>query len=111
MTGKRNRNRDRGKAHQKKTAEALGMLNVGTLSGEDLYHQTFSGECKSTAKFVGRKWYAQAEKNAHGKIPFICVHETGTPYEKDLVMLSLQHFKELLFPVVPVLPMETEVAP
>lgn len=96
MAGKVNRNRDRGKAHQKNIAEQLGGLNIGTLGGEDVHLENYSIECKSMARFVGSKWYKQAQINSKHKPPLVIIHITNTRYENDLVLMSLKDLKILL---------------
>lgn len=89
-------NRQRGKAHQSKTADAFGGLNVGTLGGEDVHHSKFSIECKSTQKFVGEKWYEQACKNnKFDRIPIVVVHIKGKRYEEDYVIIKRKDFLKL----------------
>lgn len=95
MIGKVNRNRQRGKSHQKKTATALNGLNIGTLGGVDVITDKYAVECKSVAKFVGKKWYEQAVKNSIGKEPIVSIHITGTSYEKDFILMSIETFKKM----------------
>jgi len=90
-------NRQRGKAHQKKTAEALGGLDIGILGGVDVINNTFSIECKSRKKFVAKGWMDQCIKNnkKFNKIPLLVVHEKGKRYDNDLVIMRISDFKEL----------------
>ena len=86
-------NRQRGKAHQKKTAQLLGGVNVGTLGGEDVLTDEYSVECKSTKAFVGAKWFKQCDdNNTRKKIPLVIVHVRGTRYTEDLVIIRMKDF-------------------
>jgi len=90
-------NKSRGKAHEKKMAEMLNGINIGTLGGEDVAHDKLSVECKSRLKFIGTGWYEQAVKNnKRGKIPVVIVHIKNKSYDNDLVMLNINDFKRLL---------------
>jgi hypothetical protein len=91
-------NRQRGKAHQKKTADALNGIDIGILGGVDVIDKEFSVECKSRQKFVGRGWMDQCVKNnkkAFDKTPLIVVHEKGKQYKNDLVLMRIADFKRL----------------
>lgn len=89
-------NRQRGKRHQKKIAEKLNGLNLGTLGATDVLTEDFAIECKSRQKFVGEVWYEQAEKYAKGKIPIVIIHIKGKNYDNDYVLIKLKHFKPLI---------------
>jgi hypothetical protein len=92
-------NRQRGKAHQKRIAEELSGMNVGTLGGEDVvvFDPPMSVECKSRKKFIGESWFAQCTLNNKRKVtPVVTVHIVGKGVDNDIVMLRMKDFKELL---------------
>lgn len=90
-------NRVRGKRHQKKTAEMLNGLNIGTLGGADVLAGNFVVECKSRVKFVGEGWFKQAEKHCKkGQIPVVVIHIKGTHYDNDFVMVKMKDFRKLI---------------
>lgn len=92
------RNRKSGRRNEKKLAAFLGLDRVGVFGGEDLKHTTFSIEAKSREKFVANKWMEQSEKNtkSKNKIPIVIVHTKGNSRENDLVLIKLEHFKNVL---------------
>ncbi|RLC49240.1 MAG: hypothetical protein DRH57_00020 [Candidatus Cloacimonadota bacterium] len=96
------RNRRRGKANQKAIAELFNGKDVGVLGESDVITEKFCIEAKSRKKFVGEKWYRQAEEYtkkdplAKGKIPIVVVHITGKRHENDFVIIRVKDFLELL---------------
>lgn len=91
-------NRKRGKRHQKRIADMLSGVNLGTLGKVDVLTDRFSIECKSRVAFVGFKWYEQAKKYSDGrKIPIVIVHKKNGKYNNDLVIMSLEDFKKEVF--------------
>mgnify|MGYP001054814804 CR=1 FL=1 len=90
-------NRRRGKDHQRKIAKIMKGMNVGTLGGIDVLSDKFAIECKSRVKFVGLKWYEQAEKNnVYNKVTVVVVHLKGKKYLDDLVLIKLKDFLKLI---------------
>lgn len=86
-------NRDRGKRAERAVAEMIHGKRVGTMGGEDVYHQDFSVEVKSRVSFVGEKFMAQAERNCKGKrTPIAVVHLQGKPHNKDIVMIRMEQW-------------------
>jgi len=91
------KNRRSGKRVQKRINEGIGAKNVGLWGGEDGEHPIFSIEAKGREKFVGTEFMAQADANCpKDKIPLVIVHLKGTSYNKDIVMIRITHFKELM---------------
>ncbi len=90
------RNRARGKQHQRKVAEKLKGLNLGTLGGVDVLTDKFAVECKSRQKFVAINWFEQAVKNANGKTPIVVIHIVGKRYDNDFVMIRMKDFLTLI---------------
>lgn len=93
------KNRARGKAHQKKVAEKVNGLNLGTLGGTDVLSDLFLIEAKSREKFVGTGWYEQAEKHKKqfpSKMPLVVIHINKKSYDSDMVMLKLTDFLGLI---------------
>lgn len=90
-------NRRRGKQSQKKVAELVGGVNIGTLGGEDVLHEKFSIEVKSITRGVIFKWMEQCEKNnKRKKIPCVIVHRKGTKHEvSDLVIFRFKDIKNI----------------
>jgi len=96
-----NTNRQRGKAHQKVTAKDFNGLDIGIKGGEDIYHKTFSIECKSCLRFVGEKWMNQAiENNKQKKVPIVVVHIKNKSYHNDYVIVSKKDFLNIFESVV-----------
>lgn len=88
-------NRDRGKRAERAVAELIHGKRVGTMGGEDVYHQDFSVEVKSRVSFVGEKFMQQAEKNCKGskkRTPIAVVHIQGKPHDKDIVMIRMDEW-------------------
>lgn len=84
------RNRQRGKAHERATAKALGGKRIGILGSEDVQHSIYSIECKSVKAFVGRSWYEQCVRNnKDGKINLVVIHLTKRDHDNDYVLLKL----------------------
>jgi hypothetical protein len=91
------KNRGRGKRNEKALASILDGERIGLFGGEDIrIGKKYSVEAKSRRAFVAENWMLQAEKNCKGKIPFVVVHLTGKNHLKDLVIMRLENFKELL---------------
>jgi len=92
-------NRQRGKRAQKKIAERLNALNIGTLGKVDLLHEEFIVEVKDRAKFIGDNFLKQAEKYTKdfpNKIPISIVHIRGTRYDNSIVLIRLKDFVEVI---------------
>ena len=91
-------NRNRGKAAERAVALALGGKRVGTMSGEDVHFDgPWSAEVKSRAAFVAADWMEQAVRNAPpGKTPIVVVHVRGKRHDKDLVIIRMTDWAELL---------------
>ncbi|MEM4134344.1 MAG: hypothetical protein QXV73_04030 [Candidatus Micrarchaeia archaeon] len=87
-----NRNRQRAKEVERAVAKKVGGRRVGILGQEDISHDKFSIEVKSRKVFVAEKWFAQAEKNAKGKVPLLIVHVTGKRHDNDYVIMKLKDF-------------------
>ena len=86
-------NRDRGKRAERAVAGLLHGKRVGTMGGEDVYHQDFSVEVKSRVSFVGEKFMQQAEKNCKDKrTPLAVVHIQGKEHGKDIVMIRMENW-------------------
>jgi hypothetical protein len=50
---------------------------------------------KGREKFVGEGWMQQAEKNCpEGKVPIVIFHLKRKSYDKDIVMLRINDFKD-----------------
>ena len=93
------RNRRRGKAFQSKAAKILGLKNVGTLGGEDLYdkREVFSAEVKSLKRFAGQNIMNQAIAHAKNDlIPIAMVHINGQRHDNDLIMIRLKDWKNVV---------------
>lgn len=95
-------NRQRGKRAQKKIAELLDCLNIGTLGEVDILNEIIVGEVKDLAKFAGEKFLEQAEKYINknnkykNKIPTAIVHIRGKPFKKSIILLRLEDFISLM---------------
>lgn len=90
------KNRNRGKAHERRIAKLTNGTRRGVLGGEDIMHDHFSIECKSRASFVATGWMEQCVKNnKRGKIPIVAVHVTGKRVENDLVIIRMGDFINL----------------
>lgn len=88
-------NRDRGKAHEKYIAKALGGTRIGTMGGEDVHMDSpWSIECKSRKAFVACGWMEQAKRNSKGKTPLVIVHVHESKHDEDLVMIRLKDWKD-----------------
>jgi hypothetical protein len=94
------RNRNRGKSAQKRVAMLVGGKNVGSLSGEDVFHPDYSFEVKNLAKTVVQKLMAQAEKNTdRGRTPVVVVKLKGHHVESGWVIMRFKDWKEKVFNV------------
>ncbi|HQO99973.1 MAG TPA: hypothetical protein PL042_05115 [Caldisericia bacterium] len=91
-------NRQRGKRNEKDLCKILGGERVGIFGGEDIAikDKKISIEAKSRQSFVAEKWMEQSEKNCKGKLPLVIVHIKGKNHNKDLVLIRLEQFKDLI---------------
>jgi hypothetical protein len=89
-------NRDRGKATERATAQALNGKRVGIMGGEDVQAGLFSVECKSRARFVAQGWMEQAKRNCPpGRVPMVVAHIHGQRRANDLVMVRMSDWLDL----------------
>lgn len=97
MTTIQSRNRKRGKESEKVIAEMFQGMRVGLLGSEDVMHLIFSIEVKSRKKFSARQWFDQAKRNnKNNKIPIVVVHEMNHPHDKDLVVIEINDFLNII---------------
>jgi hypothetical protein len=81
----------------------VGGKNVGSLSGEDVYHPQFSFEQKNLASFIGYSIMKQAEANCCGRIPVVVVKLKGERIDKDgLVIMRYNDFHHLIIERTPI---------
>ncbi len=93
-----NVNRRRGKRFERKIAEKFNGMRVGLLGNMDVVTQRFAIECKSRDKlprFLVKAWL-QANNNAGGKLPVLCLHETNKPHEQDMLVMRVDDFLRLM---------------
>lgn len=91
------RNKQQGRHVQSVHAKMLGGKNVGTIEGQDISHEIFSGESKHRKTFAGQKVMDQAIKNCPvGKIPIGIVHILRQEHGNDIVMIRLSDFLALV---------------
>lgn len=105
------RNRNRGKAHEKRTANELGLTRTGIYGKDDCTSDAFSIECKARASFVGTKWLQQAEQNAKGKISFVVIHINNTHSKNDMILMRRQTLLDLVWNTSRTLPITTNIKP
>lgn len=98
MSSRQHNNRQRGKAHEARTAQRFDGARVGLLGGEDVFHPRFSIECKSVQRFVGDKWYRQGIRNnkREDKTTVVSIHIAGTSSNSDYVLLRVDDFLNLI---------------
>ena len=92
------KNRNRGKAHERKVAELIGGRRTGVLGNEDVSHSKYTVECKSREKIP--KWFAdfweQTVSNCEeGKIPLLVIHKLNQRYDDDWVIIKMKDFLEM----------------
>jgi hypothetical protein len=89
-------NRNRGKNFERSVAKLLGGKRMGIMGKVDVEHPLFSIECKSRKSFVACEWMDQAKRNCSDtKSPMLVVHVRGKRHNADLVILTLQDFKNI----------------
>lgn len=93
------KNRNRGKAHERKVAKLIGGRRTGVLGKEDVTHIAFSVECKSREKIP--KWFTdfweQAVANCEeGKKPLLVIHKLNQKYNDDWVVIKMEDFLEVI---------------
>ena len=91
------KNRNRGKRHERAIAKRLSGTRTGVLGGEDILHNSYSCECKSRQKIP--KWFAsmweQTMKNCgENKIPLLIIHALHSKHDDDFVVIRLKDFEE-----------------
>lgn len=81
MTNVHRNARTRGKVWEREAAKDLGTKRTGPtgLNDADVIHDVIALECKALAKLMlrGDHW-AQAKRNAAGRVPVLAVKEFGT---------------------------------
>lgn len=92
-----NKNRKRGKRVERKVAKLLGGERIGLLGKDDVRVGKFSLEVKSRKVFMPMKWIEQANSNcSKDRIPAVVIHVTGKGHSRDLVLMELPHFREVV---------------
>lgn len=92
-----NRNRQRGKATEKRIAKDLGGQRLGLFGGVDVVCQDapWGIEIKSRKSCVVTGWMEQAVRNCpNGKTPLLVVHIAGKRYSGDFVVMRMSDWRE-----------------
>ena len=90
-------NKRRGRANEVAIAKRLGGKGIGALGGEDIFHPDMSIEAKSFKRFLGETIMQQAEANSkEGKLTISVVHIKNQSRDKDIVMMRMTDFEELI---------------
>jgi len=90
-----NSNKHAGRKYQSKLAKMLGGKSVGTIEGQDIEHPLWSIEAKKRKAFVACEWMDQCRRNCpDGKTPVLIVHVTGKRHNEDLVIMTLEHWRD-----------------
>ena len=106
MPTQQKRNRNAGKAHEKRIAQMLDGERKGLFGGVDVTgvhigNLSFDIECKvkSNMPTYLRRHYEQARRHSQpGNVPTLVLHAKHQPYEDDLIVFRLADFIAMIIP-------------